>query len=144
MIHYNIHMYIFFALLSAVFAALVTIVAKLALRGVDAVLLTTVRAVIMALLLLTVSLFKGDLKNTAIFTSRDWLFVALSALFGALSWLFYFIALKFAPSVKGVYAIDRASIIFLVFLAWILLKEPLTWQAILGAVLVFIGVLLMN
>ena len=138
------NMYLVFALLSALFAALVTIIAKLALQNIEPTLLTSVRAVIMALLLIVLSLFEGDLYNVLRFTSKDWLFVTLAALFGALSWLFYFVALKLAPNVKGVYAIDRFSVVLVVFLAWLILHETLTWRAVVGSLLVFFGVLLMN
>ncbi len=133
-------MWLFYAFASAVMAALVAIFAKLGLKELDSTLATTVRAVIMAAFLVVVSflLKKFDGFSLGSLSSREWILIALSGVAGALSWLFYFIAIK-AGIVSSVAAIDRLSIVFVVFLAALFLGETLGWQTVLGTLLMAAG-----
>ncbi len=133
-------MWLFYAFASAVMAALVAIFAKLGLKELDSTLATTVRAIIMAAFLVVVSFFlkKFDGFSLGSLSSREWMLIALSGIAGALSWLFYFIAIK-AGAVSSVAAIDRLSIVFVVFLAALFLGETLGWQTIVGALLMAAG-----
>jgi transporter family protein len=136
-------MWIVYALLSAFTAALVAIFAKLGLKEIDSTLATTVRAVIMALFLVAVSLvlkkFDGFSLNS--YSSREWILIILAGVSGALSWLFYFLALK-TGFASGVVAIDRLSIVFVVILASIFLGEALGVKVVLGALVMIAGALL--
>lgn len=136
-------MWLFYAFLAAVFAALVAILGKAGLKGVDSTLATTVRAVIMALFLISVSIAmrKFDGFSLHSFTGREWFFVALAGVAGALSWLFYFSALRTGPA-GAVSAIDRLSIVFVVVLAAFFLGEAFTWKIGIGATLIAGGALL--
>ena len=89
-------MWLSYAFLSAFFASLVAIFAKLGLKGIDSTLATTVRAVIMAGFLLVVGIFLGKFRDFSVssFSGKEWLLIALSGVAGAISWLFYFFALK--------------------------------------------------
>lgn len=138
-------MWIIYALLSSVTAALVAIVGKIGLKGIDPTLATTVRGVIMAglLVIASASLKKFDGFSLQSFSSRDWLLIVLSGLAGALSWLFYFLALKLGAASR-VAAIDRTSIVFVVVLAALFLGESLGWKSILGALLMVAGALLIS
>ncbi|MDK2782646.1 MAG: bacterial/archaeal transporter family protein [Thermococcaceae archaeon] len=137
----EIPIYIFYALLSAIFAALVAIFGKIGLEGIDSTLATTIRAFIMFMFLLLVSAFQGKLKGGI--TSRQFVFIVLSGIAGALSWLFYFLALK-TGSVKAVVAIDRTSVVFAIAFAWLLLGEEVTLRAFIGALLIVIGAILVS
>src|SRR3990167_9191568 len=110
-------MWLFFAFLSAITAALVAIFAKLGLKGVDSTLATTIRSLIMAGFLILISLFLKKFQGFSFssFSSRDWFLIILAGVSGALSWLFYFAALKYGLASR-VAAIDRLSIIFVVLL----------------------------
>ena len=132
-------MWIVYALLSAIFAALVAIFGKLGLKNIDSTLATTIRAIIMAVFLFFVSLsFKK-------FSSREWILIALSGIAGALSWIFYFSALKSnAGLASKVSAIDRLSIVFVIFLAAIFLGEKLNIKSILGALSITLGAILIS
>lgn len=134
--------WILFALLSAVFAALVGIFGKVGLKDVDTTLATAVRAVIMAgfLVLMALSLGKWDLITSI--QGKPLLFIALSGIAGALSWLAYFAALKVGPA-SGVAALDRLSVVFVLVFAVAFLAEALTWKNALGALLIVGGALLM-
>lgn len=131
---------IILATLSALFASLVAILGKIGLQGVDSTLATTVRAVIMALFLFITSLALGKLSGFGLdsFTQKTWIFIALSGVAGALSWLFYFAAIQ-GGTTTTVVAIDKLSIVFVVVLAGFFLGEGFTWSALLGALLMGVG-----
>ncbi|MCW4053038.1 MAG: EamA family transporter [Candidatus Bathyarchaeota archaeon] len=130
------------ALLSAFFAALVSIFAKIGLRGVDSNVATAARAMIMMLLIVAVVISTGKGHQLTQFTSKDMGFIVLSGIAGALSWLFYFAALRLADASK-VAPIDRASVLFVIVLSVLLLDEKITLTTATAAVLIFIGVLLL-
>jgi transporter family protein len=133
--------WIIFALLSALFAALVAIFGKMGIGSIDTTLATTVRSAIMFGFLLIVSLFSGVFQNIKQIDSKSLGIIALSGIAGALSWLFYFYALKKGPA-SGVAALDRLSVVFVIFLAFLFLGENLTLKSVAGAVLITIGAIL--
>jgi transporter family protein len=138
-------MYIIYALIGAVMASAGTIFAKLGLKGVDANLLTAIRGIVMAIIVSIAALSFGKLSVTAIhsLTPKQWVFVILSGLGGALSWLFFYQALAIGPTV-AVTVIDKLSIVFTAILAIIVLAEGITLQTGIGLVLVFLGTLLVS
>lgn len=137
-------MWLFYALISAVSAALVTIFAKIGLQKIDSTLATIIRSVIMALFLLTIGFISKKLNSTSIsnFNSRDWLFIILSGTAGAISWLFYFLALKSGTASK-VAVIDKTSIVFIFILSFFLLKETFKPMNFIGIILLIMGTLFM-
>jgi bacterial/archaeal transporter family protein len=138
-------MWMFYAFLSAVAAALVAIFGKLGLKDIDPTLATTIRAVVMTLFLICVSLMlrKFDGFSFSSLEGRDWMLIVLAGIAGAVSWLFYFVALKSGVA-SGVVAIDRLSIVFVVFLAAVFLGETLGVKSILGAALIALGAFLIT
>ncbi|MBT4121200.1 MAG: EamA family transporter [Candidatus Magasanikbacteria bacterium] len=138
-------MWLFYAFLASIFAALVAIFGKLGLKTIDSTLATTIRGIIMAVFLVLVSLsmrkFDGFQFNNI--QTKDWILITLSGIAGALSWLFYFIALKHGDASKVV-AIDRLSIVFVVILAGIFLAEGFTWKSVSGAILMAGGAILIS
>lgn len=136
-------MWIIYAFLSAITAALVAIFGKLGLKNVDSTLATTIRSVIMALFLVCVSLalkkFQGFSLNSL--SSKDWLLIVLAGIAGALSWLFYFFALKIGPA-SQVAVIDRLSLVFVILLSALFLGESLTLKVALGTILMVLGAIL--
>lgn len=133
--------YIIFALLSAVSASLVAIFGKIGLGKVDTTLATTIRAIVMALLLLaaTLVLKKWDLSQI---DNKALLYIFLAGLAGATSWLFYFLALKFGPA-TSVAALDRLSVVFVILFAALFLGESLTVKSVLGGLLIITGAILL-
>lgn len=132
-----------YALLSSITAALVAIFGKVGLKNVDSTLATTLRSVIMAVFLLLSATALGKFSgfSVASLAGRDWLFIALAGIAGALSWLFYFFALKIGL-VNQVVVIDRLSLVFVVILSAIFLGEAFTWKTALGAALMVGGALI--
>ncbi len=136
-------MWLIFAFLSSITAALVAIFGKMGLKGIDSTLATTIRSIIMAIFLVLVSFslqkFQGfSLKS---FSSRDWILIVLAGISGALSWLFYFFALKTGLATKVV-VIDRLSLVFVIILAAIFLGEHFGWRVVTGALLMIAGAII--
>jgi transporter family protein len=138
-------MWLGYAFLSALGAALVAIFAKMGLENIDSTLATTVRSVIMAVFIIITTLFIGKFSGFSFgsFGGREWLLIAAAGVAGALSWLFYFLALKLGPA-DGVVSIDRLSIVIVVILAAIFLGEAFTWRVALGALAMVGGALLIS
>ncbi len=132
--------WLLFALLSAVAASLVAIFGKIGLQNIDTNTATAIRAVIMAIFLIGVIVIQGKLSNVApiLANHKALLFIILSGLMGAISWLFYFMALKGAK-VSQIVPIDRMSVVFALLLAFFILGEKISWKAGIGAALVVTG-----
>lgn len=138
-------MWLLYAFLSAIAAALVAIFAKLGLKGVDSTLATTIRSIIMAVFLFLVSFFLKKFQGFSLtsFSSNDWMFIILAGIAGALSWLFYFLALKTGLASKVV-VIDRLSLVFVIIFAAVFLGEKLSWRVVLGALLMIAGAIIIT
>ncbi len=138
-------MWLIFAFLSAITAAAVAIFAKLGLKNIDTTLATTIRSIIMALFLVLTSLMLGKFRgfNFQSLSGREWTLIFLAGISGALSWLFYFLALKLGVATK-VASIDRLSLVFVIILASLFLGEALTWKTVLGALLMVSGALVIT
>ena len=137
------HLWLVYALLSAIFAALVAIFGKIGLQGIDSTAATAIRSCIMAFFLIGVILAFGKTADLApIFSDNTAIkFIVLSGVAGALSWLFYFLALQSA-NVTQIVPIDRMSVIFALVLAVLFLGEKVTLQVMAGSVLIVIGAIL--
>ncbi|HDL8083783.1 TPA: EamA family transporter, partial [Yersinia enterocolitica] len=129
--------WLIYALLSALFASLVAIFGKIGLQHLDANTATAVRAVVMALFLVGVVVVQGkfNLVGTVLADKKSLLFVVLSGVAGALSWLFYFLAIK-NGNVSQVAPIDKLSVVFAVILAFILFGEKISLVAGFGVALI--------
>lgn len=130
------------ALIAAAFAALVAIFGKIGLQGVDTTTATTVRAIVMAAFLVVVSLSLGKLAPSALPSGKPLLFIVLSGIAGAISWLAMFAALKVGPA-PGVAALDRLSVVFVLVFSLLFLGTQFTWKALIGAFLIVLGAVLM-
>ncbi|MBU0976924.1 MAG: EamA family transporter [Nanoarchaeota archaeon] len=135
--------WLFFALLSAVGAALVAIFGKVGLQGVDSHVATTIRALVMFVFLFIVIAFEGKLSaSIQSFTNSKLMFyIVLSGIAGALSWLFYFLALQYG-TVAQVAGVDRLSVVFAVVLAALFLSEKIDLKTGLGVSLITIGAII--
>ena len=135
-------MWIVYALLSAIFAAAVAILGKIGLKNIDSTLATAIRAVVMAVFLLGAAAVLQKFPLIKTVGNQTLTFIIFSGVAGALSWLFYFLALKYGP-VTGVAALDRLSVVFVVVLAAIFLGEALTLKSVTGLVFLVLGALLL-
>ncbi|OJB78901.1 hypothetical protein A9Q62_11610 [Yersinia ruckeri] len=135
--------WLIYALLSALTASLVAIFGKIGLQHLDANTATAVRAVVMALFLIAVVVVQGkfNLVGAVLSDKKALLFIILSGVAGALSWLFYFMAIK-SGTVSQVAPIDKLSVVFAVILAVILFGEKISLIAGVGVTLISVGALL--
>ncbi|MGC8911145.1 MAG: EamA family transporter [Nitrososphaeria archaeon] len=129
------------AVLDAFFAALVAIFAKVGLQGVDSNVATAIRAIVMAVFIVGFVVAMGKGPQLTQLTSKDMIFIILSGVAGAISWLLYFAALKMADASK-VAPVDRASLLFVLILSALILGEKITFKTAVAGTLIFIGVIL--
>ena len=135
-------MWMIFALLSAFFAALTSILAKIGINGVNSNLATAVRTVVvvaMSWLMVFVTNQQAELSEIS---KKSWIFLILSGLATGASWLCYYRALQLG-SVAEVAAIDKLSIVITVFLAVIFLQDTLTIKTLIACGLITVGTILM-
>ena len=131
-----------YALLSAAFAALTAIFAKIGIKGVDSDLATAIRTVIILIIAWAIALVKGSAENMGSLTKINWIFIILSGCATGLSWIFYFKALQIGR-VSQVAPVDKLSVALAIVLSVIFLKEPLTLKSALGASLIIGGTLVL-
>ena len=135
-------MWFVFALLSAVFAALTSILAKVGIEGVNSNLATAIRTMVvlaMAWGMVFVTNTQGGLTDIS---KKSWLFLILSGLATGASWLCYYRALQIGEASKVV-PIDKLSVVITIFLSFLLLKEQISPKVILGAALITAGSIVM-
>ena len=135
-------MWFVFAILSAVFAALTSIRAKVGIEGVNSNLASAIRTlvvVLMAWLMVFITNAQGGLSSIS---KKSWLFLILSGLATGASWLCYYKALQMGEASKVV-PIDKLSVIITLILAFVFLHEQFTIKSIIGCILIGAGTLLM-
>jgi len=131
-------MWILFALLSALFAALTTIFAKVGLDNINSNLAVAIRTVIVLIMAWAIVFFTGKHGEIANISQKNIVFLILSGVATGLSWIFYYRALQIGEASK-VIPIDKLSIVFGMVMAFIILKEAITFKTIIGGVLITIG-----
>jgi transporter family protein len=129
------------ALLSALFAGLTAVLAKVGVEKVPSNLATLIRTVVIVAFATAIVAARGELGQAKEITAKSWTFLVLSGVATGLSWLCYFAALKLGP-VSGVAPIDKLSFLVAMTLGFIVLGEKARPLTILGAVLIAAGVLL--
>ena len=135
-------MWFLFAILSAVFAALTSILAKVGIEGVDSNLATAIRTcvvVVMAWVMVFVTSAQGGISSIS---RKSWIFLILSGLATGASWLCYYKALQMGEASKVV-PIDKLSVVITLVLAFVFLHEEFTAKSLIGCVLIGAGTLIM-
>jgi len=137
--------WLLYSILSALMAALVAIFGKLGLKNIDSTLATTIRSMVMAVFLIVASISLKKFNNFSFESMllKDWILIGLAGVAGALSWLFYFFALKSGDATKVV-AVDRMSLAFVAIFAFMFLGEGLRWQQLIGVVMMIGGAILVS
>lgn len=133
--------WVYWALLSAVFAALTAIFAKIGIQGVDSDLATLIRTMIILVILAAFVWFTGKWSNPGELSMKTWLFLSLSALATGASWVCYFRALQIGDAAK-VAPIDKLSLVLVAIFAFVFLGERPNLYGWVGIALVSLGVLL--
>lgn len=135
-------MWFVFALLSAIFAALTAILAKIGIEGVNSNVATAIRTVVVVLLAWAMVFITQSQHNIAQISQRSWLFLILSGVATGASWLCYYKALQMGETTKVV-SVDKLSIVITFVLAIIFLHEDFTLKSVIGVSLITIGTLVM-
>jgi transporter family protein len=125
------------ALLSAFFAGLTAVLAKVGVQQVDSNMATAIRTVVILLFAWSVALLT-DRQPLSMIRGRTWLFLILSGIATSLSWLCYFRALQLGEA-SQVAPVDKLSVLVAIVLAAIFLRERLTWHHYVGGIFIFIG-----
>jgi len=126
------------ALLSAFFAGITAVLAKVGVTGVDSNLATAVRTTVILVFAWAVFFATAPLRHLVQLTSRNWLFLVLSGFATGLSWLCYFRALQLGEASR-VAPVDKLSVVFAIAFAALILREHLGWQQWLGGALIVMG-----
>lgn len=135
-------MWALFALLSAVFAALTGILAKIGMEGINSNLATAIRTVVVLVMAWGIVFLTGKQAGIADITTRGWVFLTLSGVATGLSWLFYFYALQMGEASKVV-PIDKFSVVISMVLAFLVLGEKMTLTKVVGGLLITAGTLIL-
>ncbi len=135
-------MWFIFALLSAVFAALTSVLAKIGIEGVNSNLATSLRTVVVLAMAWGMVFITGSQNGITEIGKKSWLFLILSGLATGASWLCYYKALQIGE-VSKVVPIDKLSVVITLIFAFIFLHEQFTMKSAIGAVLITAGTLIM-
>ena len=135
-------MWFIFALLSAVFAALTSILAKVGIEGVNSNLATAIRTVVVVVMAWGMVFLTNTQGGIADISKRSWLFLILSGLATGASWLCYYRALQIGEASKVV-PIDKLSVVITLILAFVFLHEQFTVKSLIGCILIGLGTLVM-
>ena len=135
-------MWTIFAILSAIFAALTSILAKVGIEGVNSNLATAVRTIVVVLMAWFMVFITGNQNGIIDISKKSWIFLILSGLATGASWLCYYKALQLGEASKVV-PIDKLSIVITIVLAFIFLGEQITLKTLIGCCLIVAGTFVM-
>lgn len=135
-------MWAIFAILSAIFAALTSILAKVGIEGINSNLATAVRTIVVVLMAWFMVFITGNQNGIVDISKKSWIFLILSGLATGASWLCYYKALQLGEASKVV-PIDKLSIVITIILAFIFLGEQITLKTLIGCCLIVAGTFVM-
>lgn len=135
-------MWAIFATLSAIFAALTSILAKVGIEGVNSNLATAIRTIVVVLMAWFMVFITGNQNGIVDISKKSWIFLILSGLATGASWLCYYKALQLGETSKVV-PIDKLSIVITIILAFIFLGEQVTLKTLIGCCLIVAGTFVM-
>lgn len=135
--------WIIYASLSAFFAAVTAVLAKIGIRGVNSNLATAIRTVVILVFAWSIVFFQGTQKDIGSISQYSMIFLILSGIATGLSWLFYFFALQQGPASR-VAPIDKLSLVLTIILAALFLREKVTATTLLGAALMTAGAIVIG
>ena len=135
-------MWLLFSILSSVFAALTSILAKVGIEGVGSNLATAIRTCVVLLMSWVMVFITNQQGGLSLISKRSWIFLILSGLATGFSWLCYYKALQMGDASKVV-PIDKMSVVLTLLLAFVFLHESFTWKSAVGCVLICAGTVFM-
>lgn len=138
----EINMWVVYALLSAVFAAMTSLLAKVGMKGLNSNLATAIRTMVVLVMAWGIVFLTGKHKELENITARNWRFLIYSGLATGASWLFYFRAIQIGE-VNKVVPIDKLSVVITMILAFVFLGETMSVKSIIGGLLITVGTLVL-
>ena len=135
-------MWFTFALLSALFAALTSILAKIGIDGVNSNLATAIRTVVVLFMAWGMVFITGAQNGITEISTKSWIFLILSGLATGASWMCYYYALQIGDASKVV-PVDKFSVVISMILAFVVLKETITFKTLIGGILITLGTFVM-
>ncbi|WP_228101872.1 EamA family transporter [Dyadobacter subterraneus] len=132
------NMWKYYAVLSAIFAALTAILAKIGIKGMNGNVATAVRTVVVVFIAWGIILASGEIREVKLLNRNNLIFLVLSGVATGLSWIFYFKALE-TGNVSKVAPIDKLSVAIAMGLAFLILKEPIDLKTLIGGLLILAG-----
>jgi transporter family protein len=138
----NVFMWLLFALLSSIFAALTSILAKIGIDGVNSNLATAIRTVVVVVMAWGMVFLTNAQSGLSAISKKSWLFLILSGLATGASWLCYYRALQIGDASKVV-PIDKLSVVITLVMAFIFLHEEFTMKSLIGCIFIGLGTLIM-
>ena len=135
-------MWLILALLSAIFAALTSILAKVGIEGVNSNLATAIRTAVVVVMAWGMVFLTNTQGGIGDISKKSWLFLILSGLATGASWLCYYRALQIGQASKVV-PVDKLSVVFTLILAFVFLHEQFTAKSLIGCILIGVGTLIM-
>lgn len=135
-------MWFIFALLSAIFAALTSILAKVGIKDVNSNLATAIRTVVVVVMAWGMVFLTNGQRGIAQISRKSWIFLILSGLATGASWLCYYRSLQIGDASKVV-PIDKLSVVITLVLAFVFLHEEFTLKSLIGCILITVGTLIM-
>ena len=134
--------WVIYAILSALFAALTSILAKIGISDINSNLATAIRTIVVLIMAWGIVFMTGAQSGIQDITAKSWIFLVLSGIATGLSWLFYYKALQLGDASKVV-PIDKFSVVISMILAFVILKEDLTFKTVMGGILITAGTFVM-
>lgn len=135
-------MWVFYAILSAFFASLTAIFAKIGVKDVNSNLATAIRTIVVLILIWGIVFFRGEQEGLAFISKKNVLFLVISGIMTGLSWIFYFKAISEGP-LSVIAPIDKLSVALTIILAFIFLNEPVTFKAVIGSLMIIGGIVVL-
>ena len=134
--------WVIYAILPAFFAALTSILAKIGISDINSNLATAIRTIVVLIMAWGIVFMTGAQSGIQDITAKSWIFLVLSGIATGLSWLFYYKALQLGDASKVV-PIDKFSVVISMILAFVILKEDLTFKTVMGGILITAGTFVM-
>lgn len=134
-------MWIIFSLLSALFSALMTILIKISLKGINPILSLTIRSIIVCFLLMVSIMINGSYKEIKTLNKQNIIWIVITAIITFLTWIFYYLALN-QQAANKVASIDKISLVIVILLSFLILKEKIKGLGLIGIMLILIGSIL--
>ena len=134
--------WVIYSILSAFFAALTSILAKIGISDINSNLATAIRTIVVLIMAWGIVFMTGAQSGIQDITAKSWIFLVLSGIATGLSWLFYYKALQLGDASKVV-PIDKFSVVISMILAFVILKEDLTFKTVMGGILITAGTFVM-